>query len=226
MLLAAITAVTLGHNSMIIPTPRNAVDGMVPAMKHGGTVPGGLTCTCANSRDCPMGNARQVGGAGQPCLWWSQGCSIGCPYCLTDPKHEANNGTIPTTPITGNAPHADKAGFRKSYCKNPTTQSVLPKEYWTMNTHAVDGAVNDSYRFNPWRAPGVWLVVPPALPRLSLFPFPLSLSRARSSAPFPGQPTQTVCCFCGWSSAVSLCSLICSACTSSSAPLHRIRTRD
>eukprot|EP00666_Eupelagonemidae_sp_cell4sb_P000461 gene461-biopygen34655 len=40
------------------------------------------------------------------------GCSIGCPYCLTDPKHPANNGSIPVKEITGNPPHADKAGFR------------------------------------------------------------------------------------------------------------------
>jgi hypothetical protein len=49
----------------------------------------------------------------------------------------------------GNAPHTDKAGFRKSYCDAPKTTAVLPKAYWTMNTHAIDGAVNDSYRFNP-----------------------------------------------------------------------------
>ena len=62
------------------------------------------------------------------------------------PRHPDNNGTIPTTPITGNDPHADKAGFRKSYCENPKTQDVLPKEYWTMNIHAVPRATNDSYR--------------------------------------------------------------------------------
>eukprot|EP00666_Eupelagonemidae_sp_cell4sb_P015011 gene15011-815_t len=39
--------------------PRNAMDGSVPEMVHGGKVPGGLTCTCADSRDCPMGAARE-----------------------------------------------------------------------------------------------------------------------------------------------------------------------
>jgi hypothetical protein len=34
---------------------------------------------------------------------------------------------IPTVAVTGNAPHTDKAGFRKSYCDKPTTKSVLPK---------------------------------------------------------------------------------------------------
>jgi len=38
---------------------------------------------------------------------------------------------------------------------------VLPKEYWTLNMHAVDGAVNDSYKFNPWRAPGSAPVIDP-----------------------------------------------------------------
>ena len=104
-------------------------------------------------------NVRAEGGAGQPCLWWSQGCSIGCDYCLTDPKHPDNKGQIPTKPITGNDPHADKAGFRKSYCDAPKTKSVLPKEYWTLNIHAVEGAVNDSYKYNPWRAPGTAPVV-------------------------------------------------------------------
>ena len=48
-------------------------------------------------------------------LFSLQGCSIGCDFCMTDPKHPDNNGSIPTKPITGNPPHADKAGFRKSY---------------------------------------------------------------------------------------------------------------
>ena len=30
-----------------------------------------------------------------------------------------------------------------------------------MNIHAVEGAVNDSYRFNPWRAPGSAPVIDP-----------------------------------------------------------------
>ena len=107
---------------------------------------GELTWKGANNEPCDLGSAREKGGAGQPCLWWSQGCSIGCDYCLTDPRHPDNNGSIPTTPITGNLPHADKAGFRKSYCENPKTQDVLPKQFWTMNMQAVPRAQNDSYR--------------------------------------------------------------------------------
>eukprot|EP00039_Didymoeca_costata_P027277 m.18068 g.18068 ORF g.18068 m.18068 type:complete len:431 (+) comp6181_c0_seq1:40-1332(+) len=161
IVLAAWVGCLSAHNSLVIPTPRNSVDGSVPAMQHGGTVPGGLSCTCSDDQSCPMGAAREVGGAGQPCLWWSQGCSIGCDYCMTDPRHPDNGGKIPTKPITGNPPHADKAGFRKSYCNNSKTKSVLPKEYWTLNIHAEEGAEDDSYQYNPWRAPGTAPVVDP-----------------------------------------------------------------
>lgn len=111
--LAILATSACAHNSLVIPTPRNAIDGQVSAMRGGGTVPGGITCTCADSKDCPMGEAREVGGAGQPCLWWSQGCSIGCDYCLTDPRHPDNNGTIrapppgfcqPTAPLAATPP--------------------------------------------------------------------------------------------------------------------------
>jgi hypothetical protein len=181
ILVAALLAMASGHASMIIPTSRNAFDRKAPGFAYDG---GKLQtpCTCADKgtgiaqgipKDkhppglgprCATGsdvNVRAAGGGGQPCLWWSQACSIGCPYCLTDPKHPDNNGTIPSKPITGNPPHADKAGFRKSYCANPTTKAVLPKEYWTLNIHAVEGSVNDSYRFNPWRAPGTAPVIDP-----------------------------------------------------------------
>ena len=142
--------------------------------------PKATACSCANNGPCELGSAREKGGAGQPCLWWSQvpfcwpqvhssfapypgnffgwyqvlfllvpgtllfcpywycwqewvslnctifientldisdtlslswcispwypwwlhllfqGCSIGCDFCLTDPRHPENNGTIPT----------------------------------------------------------------------------------------------------------------------------------
>ena len=154
-LLVAAPAIVAGHMSMIIPASRNAMDNILPEWA-GGRAPA-TACTCANGKECDMG-VRKDGGGGQPCLWWSQGCSIGCDYCITDPRHEANHGQIPTNAIEGAWPHTDKAGFRTAYCDEPG-KSVLPKEYWTMNTHAIDGAVNDSYKYNPWRAPGTAPVV-------------------------------------------------------------------
>eukprot|EP00729_Bicosta_minor_P019178 gene19178-3946_t len=89
-----------------------------------------------------------------------EGCNQGT--CLT-----AAGGTAP---ITGTAPHADKAGFRTRYCNAsfnsagapvPMINATLPKVAWTMNMAAVEGSVNDSYKFNPWRAPGYAPVVDP-----------------------------------------------------------------
>ena len=57
-------------------------------------------------------------------------CSIGCPNCTGIGSHSA-----------------------VSLCGG-SMQPTLPKYAWTMNRWAVEGSVNDSYRFNPWRAPG------------------------------------------------------------------------
>jgi len=157
MMLRFLLPVASAHMNMVIPTPRNAMDGKLDEFV-GGKSPT-TACTCANAKECDMG-VRKEGGSGQPCLWWSQGCSIGCPYCITDPRHPANNGSIPTRAIEGGWPHTDKAGFRTAYCDAPGTP-VLPKQFWTMNVHARPGAVNDSYKYNPWRAPGTAPVVDP-----------------------------------------------------------------
>ena len=34
--------------------------------------PKATACSCANNGPCDLGSAREKGGAGQPCLWWSQ----------------------------------------------------------------------------------------------------------------------------------------------------------
>eukprot|EP01052_Picozoa_sp_SAG31_P042765 SAG31_NODE_6895_length_1858_cov_1.828880_1_plen_188_part_00 len=77
----------------------------------------------AHGQECDQG--LRAGGGGQPCLWWSQGCSIGCAECVTDLIG-------PDEGATGIAPHADKIGFRKRYCNatyNPgtLTNATLPR---------------------------------------------------------------------------------------------------
>jgi hypothetical protein len=42
---------------------------------------------------------------------------------------------------------------RSRYC-NSTLEPTLPRHAWTLNLEAVEGSEEDSYRFNPWRAPG------------------------------------------------------------------------
>ena len=154
------------HSSLIIPPSRNALIDAGNPKFSGGKSPT-TPCTCANGvagdgnsapNTCQMG-LRAKGGAGQPCLWWSQGCSINCEWCATN----MTDGVIPTQAVTGNAPHTDKAGFRKSYCNSTLGHDkwTLPREAWTMNIHAVEGAEDDSYRYNPWRSPGAAPVVDP-----------------------------------------------------------------
>merc|ERR1719181_2553423 len=115
-------------------------------------------CICNNgnggahgtTEGCDMG--LRGDGDGQSCYWWSQGCSIGCDKCAT-----VTSGTH--TPH-GNAPQAGKIGFRKRYC-NSTQEPTLPRHAWTLNMDVVEGADEDSYRYNPWRAPGFAPVVDP-----------------------------------------------------------------
>ena len=115
---------------------------------------------------CDQGN--RAGGDGQACLWWSQGCSIGCEKCATNSEGPHSRG-----PFHGTGPQSGKIGFRTRYCNathnsgtsktNPTPliNSTLPKEAWTLNIGAEEGSEEDSYRYNPWRAPGYAPVVDP-----------------------------------------------------------------
>ena len=74
---------------------------------------------------------------------------------------ECATETYGTKPIPqGKAPEAGKIGFRTRYC-NSTQEPTLPRHAWTLNMDAVDGATDDSYRYNPWRAPGFAPVVDP-----------------------------------------------------------------
>lgn len=164
LLQLTLVAGVAGHGALYIPTPRNAMDRVLPEFE-GGKSPQGNgynSCTCNNgnggptgpSEGCDMGLRGGVDakGDGQSCLWWSQGCSIGCDTCATE--------TAGTHPITGNPPNPGKLGFRKRYC-NSTFEPTLPKHAWTLNMEAREGSEEDSYRFNPWRAPGHAPVVDP-----------------------------------------------------------------
>lgn len=163
--ISGIAVEVVGHASMVTPVPRNSNDRDIMPWKEGGSP--ATPCTCANgiggSQDaeksgCDVGPLKEYSGRGQACLWWSQGCSIHCPYCVT----ETPGGVIPTAPVNGHAPHADKAGFRVSYCNQTSSKPwTLPRHAWTMNIDAVEGSEDDSYRFNPWRAPGSAPVVDP-----------------------------------------------------------------
>lgn len=145
--LLLLPALAAGHGALFIPTPRNSLDRVLPEFANGRAPL--EACTCNNGNGSPKdGCDRGLRGDadGQSCLWWSQGCSIGCEKCATE--------TYGTTPISGNPPQSGKIGFGKSYCANPKTNSTLPRHAWTLNIDAEEGSDEDRYRFNPWRAPG------------------------------------------------------------------------
>ena len=160
LLLLAATAPLVGsHGALYIPRPRNSMDGSLPAFAGGKSPIDPCTCNNGNwhadgSDGCELGlrgGADGKQGDGQACLWWSQGCSIGCDECAT---------ATDATDFSGRPPQAAKIGFRRSYC-NSTLEPTLPRHAWTLNMDAVEGSDEDSYRFNPWRAPGHAPVIDP-----------------------------------------------------------------
>ena len=134
-------------------TKVSPVPGTEPSTKGCKGQGGNGSCACDQGIRTP--------GGGQSCWWWSQGCSIGCKECATELIGADGSAG-------GNPPHADKIGFRKRFCNTswnsagaptPMINSTLPREAWTMNVDATLGEEEDSYRFNPWRAPGYAPVV-------------------------------------------------------------------
>ena len=116
-----------GHGGLITPPSRNAVDRFLPGFAGGRSLTD--SCNCGNSKTGCFEGVRASGG-GQPCMWFSQGCSIGCGSCTGIGSHSA-----------------------VSLC-NGTAQPTLPTYAWTMNRGVAPGSASDSYRFNPWRSPG------------------------------------------------------------------------
>jgi len=149
---ASAIPIAAGHGALYIPQPRNAMDYVLPEFENGKAPL--EACTCNNGNGDPK-NGCDLGlrgpGDGQSCLWWSQGCSIGCEKCATESSDVR---------VSGNPPQAGKIGFRKRYC-NSTLQPTLPRHAWTLNMDVEEGAEEDSYRYNPWRAPGFAPVVDP-----------------------------------------------------------------
>ena len=136
----------LGHMNLVATTPRNAMDGSLDEFKGGKSL---------SMRMRQLGITTSWRGGTSPPLVWSQGCSIGC-----DTSHGSstwrNNGSIPTRQITRGWPHADKAGFRTTYCDTPGG----PGRGWDAEPHARRGGER-LVSLQPWRAPGTAPVVDP-----------------------------------------------------------------
>eukprot|EP00039_Didymoeca_costata_P016271 m.287891 g.287891 ORF g.287891 m.287891 type:complete len:373 (-) comp16368_c0_seq18:199-1317(-) len=120
--LLVLPALAAAHGGLIYPMARNSRDGELDGFA------GKFVCnTPANDSTVGM----RATGNGQPCFWFSQGCTIGCETCDNHTQHTLG----------------------KSLC-NSTMEPTLPYYAWTMNRWAKEGTVNDTYRYHPWRAPG------------------------------------------------------------------------
>ena len=133
--LAALTAAAAGHGSLIIPPARNNHQNVDPAkmFAHGshafgppesGASPGIFNVTPAGS----SGGGCCAGGA---CLWFSEGCFIGCDTCT---------GLMPAG---GNQINKPPAGCTPA-------EPTLPAEYRTYNGKNLS-ANGDWTRYHPVR---------------------------------------------------------------------------
>jgi len=126
-----VTLVT-GHASMTKPIPRNAADRVLPEYADGKWVPvagarnGNSGCSCTGSSGgCDAGiNRNQTNG--QPCLWFSQGCSPGCKTCTGENGHTTQ----------------------------PLCDNWMPPTNNDTRTRTEDPTDPTSYLYTPWRAPG------------------------------------------------------------------------
>lgn len=90
------------------------------------------TCKCSNGSD--------VCNNGQSCFWFTQGASVGC-------TSADGNGT--RLPNLDHCPSERAAGF------DPLRMTgALSPKFRTVNMDSTPGAVEDIWKFNPWRAPG------------------------------------------------------------------------
>ena len=129
LIAAAMVVLVAGHGMLLIPTPRNARDRDLDLFANGSWPSTTDGCDCANpSGGCDAFAARR---SGQSCLWFSQGCSIYCDACTGADGHSAASLCGNATPPTNNDPASR-----------------------TMNRASAALGANDTYAFNPWRAPG------------------------------------------------------------------------
>eukprot|EP00038_Savillea_parva_P019989 m.30091 g.30091 ORF g.30091 m.30091 type:complete len:368 (-) comp4663_c0_seq1:2658-3761(-) len=134
--MGAVAASVLGHGFTIFPPARNAIDKDLPMFANGSfpqpngkpgcqQTEGACGCWCTNGT-----NACEPG---QSCFWFSQGCSIGCPTCLG---------------VDGSA------RWQKDLCNNSAQATVCLSDFRTYNMLAPCNSDSDTYKHNPWRAPG------------------------------------------------------------------------
>jgi hypothetical protein len=125
---APLASLVPSHGSLLWPLPRGGVDRDLAPFNTGGWPKGRYPCTCTN------GSSAGPCLPAQSCLWFSQGCTIGCPC--------SGNGTMSRRPNWSSCDNSTTAPTNNS----PRTRSI--------NRGAAAGSVEDVYKYMPWRAPG------------------------------------------------------------------------
>ena len=114
-------------------TPRPAPPRTPPPPAAPRSPPPPAPCTQSSPPSLrPAANASQPCNVAQSCLWFSQGCTIGCAACDGSPSN-------PNT--------ADK-------CGSGMNATLCDPAHRTYNRAAACNSAADKYRHNPWRAPG------------------------------------------------------------------------
>ena len=107
-----------GHGFMITPVPRNAIDKDLPLWANGGFPQTNGEPGCTQDMQvcgCWCANGTSACQSGQSCYWFSQGCTIGCDKCSSEPG----------------APRA-----RKDLCNSGLNATVCDKRLRTYNMDA------------------------------------------------------------------------------------------
>jgi hypothetical protein len=108
------------HGGLTFPPPRNNHGNINPAIPD---PPGG-----SGDKNHPGGSC-----AGGSCLWFQEGCYIGCPNCTLEMPQGGNR-------------------YNKPNCEHPL-EPTLPEKYRTYNAKNLSPN-GDWSRYHPWRAPG------------------------------------------------------------------------
>jgi hypothetical protein len=131
-LVVGMAAGAAGHGSLVIPPARNNHRNVDPAAIFGPDNPAG-----ANGTTFSVFGANGTGGgccAGGSCLWFSEGCFIGCKTCT---RLMPPGGNQINQPPEGCAP----------------SEPTLPVAFRTFNAQNKSGN-GDWTRYHPWRSPG------------------------------------------------------------------------